>query len=104
MRAAAKRTRERTDRWRVFMRPGLMRGKIAIMLGHAQQPVADAGIFLALGLIGQLRGAFEKRFRIDHDRLQIRFRHSMIRKSAKRFSLATNAKGVCAEIMLKQKN
>jgi len=26
----------------------------------------------------------------------------MIRKSAKRFSLATNAEGVCAEIMLKQ--
>ncbi|SEE32374.1 hypothetical protein SAMN05444164_7671 [Bradyrhizobium erythrophlei] len=56
------------------MRPGLMRGQIAVVLGHAQQPLADAGIFLALGLISQLLGAFEKRFRIDHDRLQIRFR------------------------------
>jgi hypothetical protein len=28
----------------------------------------------------------------------------MIRKSGNRFSLATNAKGVCAEIMLKQKD
>jgi hypothetical protein len=28
---------------------------------------------------------------------------SMIRKSGNRFSLATNAKGVCAEIMLNQK-
>jgi len=29
---------------------------------------------------------------------------SMTRKSVKRFSLATNAKGVCAEVMLKQKS
>jgi hypothetical protein len=28
----------------------------------------------------------------------------MIRKSGNRFSLATNARGVCAEIMLKQKD
>jgi hypothetical protein len=28
----------------------------------------------------------------------------MIRKSGHRFSLATNAKGVCAEIMLNQKD
>ena len=53
-----------------------MRGQIAVVLGHAQQPLANAGILLALGLIGQLRGAFEKRFRIDHDKLQIRFRQA----------------------------
>jgi hypothetical protein len=28
----------------------------------------------------------------------------MIRKSGNRFSLATNARGVCAEIMLKQED
>jgi hypothetical protein len=35
--------------------------------------------------------------------LRDRGRWSMIRKSGNRFSLATNAERVCAEIMLKQK-
>jgi hypothetical protein len=56
------------------MGPDFMRGKIAIIVGHAQQPFADTCILLALGLVGQLGCAFEKRFRIDHDELQIRFR------------------------------
>jgi len=34
----------------------------------------------------------------------IRLRQSMTRKSGDRFSLATNAGGVCAEIMLKQED
>ena len=56
------------------MRPDFVCGEIAVMLGHAQQPFADACVLLAFGLLGQLCGAFEKRFRIDHDKLQIRFR------------------------------
>ena len=51
-----------------------MGGEIAVMVGHAQQPFADARVIFTLGLIGQLRGAFEKRFRIDHGKLQTRFR------------------------------
>jgi hypothetical protein len=50
-----------------------MFGQIPIMVGHAQQPLADALVFFALGLVNQLCGALEKRFRIDHDKLQIGF-------------------------------
>ncbi|NEV00236.1 hypothetical protein [Bradyrhizobium uaiense] len=55
--------------------------------------VADQAPLVAASIEREACGMQPKRNRLQ----------SMIRKSAKRFSLATNAERVCAEIMLKQR-
>jgi hypothetical protein len=57
---------------------------------------------LSQGVIAPLHAAAHQRT-IAAEKLAWQAQKSMIRKSGDRFSLATNAERVCAEIMLKQK-